>query len=274
MILLSLQNIVKHYGPEPVLDGVTFDIRPAERVSLVGPNGAGKTTLMRIVAGLTEADSGRVEIHTSATLGYLEQHPEFEPGRTVWDEAATALANIADLAGHSEELASAIATETDAEARKRLEHRFEHIQQEEIAKLEDCIRRYHLGDRHQQAEDRRKKLERIERVAAPREIAAPPMSFPEASRTGDIVLRVEKLAKGFPGKPLFANLSFDILRGEKWGILGSNGCGKTKLLRCLLGELAPDDGRIIFGTGVKPGYFDQMLTGLDDDVPVLDAVRP
>lgn len=412
MILLSLQNIVKHYGPEPVLDGVTFDIRPGERVSLVGPNGAGKTTLMRIVTRQTDADSGNVDLHSSATLGYLEQHPEFEPGRTVWDEAAAALAKIADLARHSEEIAHAIGTETDDAERKRLEHRFEHIQhqlqhhdaynldyriervleglgfpkqsftqevaklsggqqnrlllarlllaepdlmlldepsnhldidatewlenfliesdqailvvshdryfldrvtnrtlelyqgtvesypgnftqykrlkaerlevqrrtyekqQEEIAKMEDFIRRYHFGDRHQQAEDRRKKLERIDRVAEPREIGAPPMGFPPASRTGDIVLRVEKLAKGFPGKPLFANLSFDILRGEKWGILGPNGSGKTTLLRCLLGELQPDSGRIILGTGVKPGYFDQMLTGLDDDILVLDAVRP
>ena len=69
MILLSVQSIVKHYGPEPVLAGVTFDIRPGERVSLVGPNGAGKTTLLRIVAAAEEADSGRVELHTSATLG-------------------------------------------------------------------------------------------------------------------------------------------------------------------------------------------------------------
>src|SRR3954454_8932467 len=412
MILLSLQTIVKYYGPEPVLDGVTFDIRPGERVSLVGPNGAGKTTLMRIVAGLAEADRGRVELHSSATLGYLEQHPEFEPGRTVWDVASAALAKIADLAGHSEEIAYAIAAETDDAERKRLEHRFEHIQhqlqhhdaynldyriervleglgfakssfqqeveklsggqqnrlllarlllaepdlmlldepsnhldidatewledflieseqailvvshdryfldrvtdrtlelyqgtvesypgnftqykrlkaerlevqrrtyerqQEEIAKMEDFIRRYHFGDRHQQAEDRRKKLDRIERVAPPREIASPPMGFPPASRTGDIVLRVEKLAKGFPGKPLFGNLSFDILRGEKWGILGPNGSGKTTLLRCLLGELEPDAGRIIFGSGVKPGYFDQMLTGLDEEMQVLDAVRP
>jgi ATP-binding cassette subfamily F protein 3 len=147
-------------------------------------------------------------------------------------------------------------------------------QQEEIAKMEDFIRRYHFGDRHQQAEDRRKKLERIERIAPPREIAAPPMGFPPASRTGDIVLRVEKLTKSFPGKPLFANLSFDILRGEKWGILGPNGSGKTTLLRCLLGQLAPDEGRVIFGTGVKAGYFDQMLTDFDPDMQALDAVRP
>ena len=64
-----------------------------------------------IVAGLTEPDSGRVEVHSSATLGYLEQHPEFEPGRTVWEEASAALANIADLARHSEEIALAIVAE-------------------------------------------------------------------------------------------------------------------------------------------------------------------
>src|SRR5438067_9917206 len=128
MILLSLQNIVKHFGPEPVLDGVTFDIRPGERVSLVGPNGAGKTTLMRIITGREEADRGRIDLHSSATLGYLEQQPEFEPGHTLWDEAAAALAQIADLARHSEELAQAMAIESDAAERKRLEHRFEHIQ--------------------------------------------------------------------------------------------------------------------------------------------------
>src|SRR6476646_6507413 len=111
MILLSLQNIVKHYGPEPVLDGATFDIRPGERVSLVGPYGAGKTTLMRIVARQLEAASGKVELHSPATLGDLEQHPEFEPGRTVWDEAAQALANIADVATHSEDIAHAIGIE-------------------------------------------------------------------------------------------------------------------------------------------------------------------
>jgi ATP-binding cassette subfamily F protein 3 len=146
-------------------------------------------------------------------------------------------------------------------------------QQGEIAKMEEFVRKNFAGQKHAQAEDRRKKLERIERVDRPREIAAPPMSFPAAARTGDIVLRIEGLAKAF-NRPLFRNLAFDVLRGEKWGILGPNGCGKTTLLRCLVGDETPDAGRIVHGSGVKIGYFDQMLSRFPADVEVVEAVRP
>ena len=431
MILLTLSDIVKHYGPEPVLDGVSFDLRPGERASLVGPNGAGKTTLLKIVAGHLDADRGSCELHPSCRLGYLEQQPDFAIGRTVWDEAKSALDELVGLTHEAEELGHAIAAATDDPTeRKRLEHRFERVQyqlahhnvynldykiervlgglgfakssygqpletlsggqqnrillaklllaepdlmlldepsnhldidatewlerflvetdqailvvshdryfldkvtnrtlelyqgtiesypgnftqykrlkserlevqrrtyekqQEEIARMEDFVRKYQFGVRHAQAEDRRKKLARIERVLPPREITAPPMGFPPASRTGDIVLRVTRLAKGFPqnvGRPfqadqygpegpsylqLFTNLSFDVLRGEKWGILGPNGCGKTTLLRCLLGELEPDEGTITLGSGVKIAYFDQLLSGLDLDAIAMDAIRP
>ncbi len=146
-------------------------------------------------------------------------------------------------------------------------------QQEFIAKTEDFIRRNHYGQKHAQAEDRRKKLERLERVPPPREIRSPPMRFPAASRTGDIVLRVERAAKGFE-RPLFGDLSFDILRGERWGILGPNGSGKTTLLRCILGEVPLDEGKFHLGTGVQPGYFDQHLESVAEDREVVEAVRP
>ena len=146
-------------------------------------------------------------------------------------------------------------------------------QQQEIAKMEDFVRRHHYGQKHAQAEDRRKKLERIERVEAPREIKSPPMSFPAAPRSGDIVLRAEHLGKSFD-RPLFRDLNFDILRGEKWAVLGPNGCGKTTLIRCLLGLAQPNEGRIVRGTGVKVGYFDQLLQCIAADAPVVEAIRP
>jgi ATP-binding cassette subfamily F protein 3 len=147
-------------------------------------------------------------------------------------------------------------------------------QKAEIEKLEDFVRKHHHGQKHAQAEDRKKKLERIELVDPPREIIAPPMGFPAASRTGDIVLRVERIQKGFGDQPLFENLTFDLLRGEKWGILGPNGSGKTTLLKCLLGQLPCDEGQVSLGQGVKIGYFDQQLQCVADDCDAEEAVRP
>jgi ATP-binding cassette subfamily F protein 3 len=146
-------------------------------------------------------------------------------------------------------------------------------QQEMIAKTEDFIRRNHYGQKHTQAEDRKKKLARVERVEPPRQIAGPVMGFPPADRTGDIVLRGEHLAKAYD-RPLFADLTFEIARGERWGILGPNGSGKTTLLRCVVGQERLDAGQVILGTGVRMGYYDQLLSGLDDEEPVVEAIRP
>ncbi len=159
------------------------------------------------------------------------------------------------------------------ELRLETQRRTYERQQAEIARMEDFVRRNMVGQKHAQAEDRRKKLERIERVEPPRETPLPPMGLSEPERSGDIVLRVEGLAKGFD-TPLFADLGFDVLRGEKWGVLGPNGCGKTTLLRCLLGELPADQGKAQLGAKVKIAYFDQMLANLPPEEIVLEAVRP
>ncbi len=146
-------------------------------------------------------------------------------------------------------------------------------QQEEITRLQDFVRRNLYGQKHAQAEDRRKKLERMDRVSPPREISAPAMFFPPAARSGDIVLRAEHMGKSFD-HPLFHDLSFDVLRGQRWGILGRNGCGKTTLVRCLLGQEPLDQGRVTRGTGVLPGYLDQRLESVSSESLLVDAVRP
>lgn len=145
-------------------------------------------------------------------------------------------------------------------------------QREEIEKLEEFIRKHHAGQKSTQAEDRRKKLERIEEVEQPREIHTPKFRFPAATRTGDIVLRTKDLKKAYD-KPLFDRLSFQIERGQRFAILGSNGSGKTTLLKCLLGEIQPDAGSVMMGAHVRIGYFDQLLKQLDLDMEPLEAVR-
>ena len=146
-------------------------------------------------------------------------------------------------------------------------------QQQEMARMADFIRRHHHGQKHAQAEDRRKKLQRITPVPPPREITAPTMGFRAKQRSGEIVVRVEHLSMAFT-ESLFDDLTFDILRGEKWGILGPNGSGKTTLLRCLLGHQSPDTGNVNHGTGIEIAYFDQLLTCLDDQTSAVDAIRP
>jgi ATP-binding cassette subfamily F protein 3 len=99
------------------------------------------------------------------------------------------------------------------------------------------------------------------------------MRFSAAARSGDIVARAQRLSKGYAGR-LFADVNLDIIRGQRWALLGPNGCGKTTLVGCLLGLVEPDEGEARLGQGVTVGYFDQQLAGLEDDAAVVDAVRP
>src|SRR5690606_24943168 len=73
---------------------------------------------------------------------------------------------------------------------------------------------------------------------------------------------------------LFEDVTLQIDRGDRLGILGPNGSGKTTLLRVLLGDLPPDTGEIRLGTHVDIGYFDQQLTSVDSGVDAVEATRP
>jgi len=321
MIVLSVQDVVKYFGPDPVLDGVTFDVRAGDRCVLLGPNGSGKTTLLKILTGEIEADSGDVNYHPQVQIGYLQQHPQFEAGQTVWEIAEETLGDLKRLAEEAETTAAQLSLCDDDSTKRQLSERYDSLQQQiqqrdgyrldykiqrvldglgfdrsthqqpveqlsggqrnrlmlaqllltepdlmlldepsnhldleatqwlenylqqsrqafiivshdrylldrvgertlelchgtvetysgnysayqqqkkerllvqqrtydrqqaEIAKLEDFVRRHHHGQKHSQAEDRRKKLERIEPVSLPREIQTPTMFFPQAARS-------------------------------------------------------------------------------------------
>jgi ATP-binding cassette subfamily F protein 3 len=146
-------------------------------------------------------------------------------------------------------------------------------QREYIEKQEEYIRRVHYGQLAKQAQSRRKALDRIERVDRPTLIEAPRMHFGAVRRTGDVVIEADRLSKSYD-KPLFQDLSFSLPRGKRLGIMGPNGCGKTTLLRILLGEETPDSGAVRRGHLTEFGYFDQHLKMLPEDKPLIRAVWP
>jgi len=103
------------------------------------------------------------------------------------------------------------------------------------------------------------------------------MSIQEANRTGHIVVKSEGVNFGYGGRPLIRDFSTVITRGDRVGILGPNGCGKTTLLRLLLeagveGGLRPASGRIVHGTNLQVAYSDQLRGQLDDKLSVVENI--
>src|SRR5579883_2527346 len=77
-------RVEKFYGPErKVLDGISLSFLPGAKIGVLGPNGAGKSTLLRIMAGVEEPSSGRAELAPGATVGWLPQEPDLDPGKDV-----------------------------------------------------------------------------------------------------------------------------------------------------------------------------------------------
>jgi ATP-binding cassette subfamily F protein 3 len=146
-------------------------------------------------------------------------------------------------------------------------------QQEYVEKQEEYIRRVHYGQLAKQAQSRRKALDRLERVERPTLIESPRMHFGEVRRAGDVVIDAARVSKSYD-KPLFTDLSFALPRGKRLGIMGPNGCGKTTLLRIVLGQEQPDSGGVRQGHLTQFGYFDQHLRMVADDETVIRAVWP
>src|SRR5262245_27613160 len=412
MLLLSCTNVSRGYDATPLFEDVSFEIHAGEHIGFVGPNGAGKTTVIRILAGLDEPDSGKVQLHVGARLGTLVQVAEFAPGRTLFDEAKSAFDELLATQKEFEQVAEELAHCTDEAKHKQLAAKFDRLtellryhdafeldhkvegvlaglgfqpedfarevntfsggqqrrlllaklllsapdvmlldepsnhldidttrwlenylsqqpegmlivshdryfldkvtnktfelhqrkitsypgsfkqyvrlrderyerqlkeyksQREYIEKQEEYIRRVHYGQLAKQAQSRAKTLEKIERLEKPTKVSGPHIGFSEVTRSGDVIFHVEDLTKRYGEKILFENLSFDLPRGKRLGIMGPNGCGKTTLLRILLGDEEPTSGLVQRGHLVFPGYIDQHLAIVDSEKSVMRAVWP
>ncbi|MEX0321324.1 MAG: ATP-binding cassette domain-containing protein [Puniceicoccaceae bacterium] len=91
-------------------------------------------------------------------------------------------------------------------------------------------------------------------------------------QSGRKVIVAEEISAHYEGAEVFNHFSCEIMRGDRVGILGPNGCGKTTLIRMLLGKLPPESGSVTLGTNLQVAYFDQNRDQLDDSQTVADNV--
>ncbi|WP_179826269.1 ABC-F family ATP-binding cassette domain-containing protein [Streptosporangium sandarakinum] len=103
---LSLHDVSKAYGDRPVLDHVSFTVRPGEHAGIVGENGSGKSTLLRLIAGVEPPDDGEITVVAGGGIGHLAQTLDLPDDHTVQDAVDAALADLRDMERRMRELAA------------------------------------------------------------------------------------------------------------------------------------------------------------------------
>jgi len=159
--------------------------------------------------------------------------------------------------------------EADLKAYKKQQDKIQHEE-----KVIDTLQRFNREKSIKRAESRKKVLDKITLLDSPvSEKEAMFLQFKSERRSGNDVLEVTNLKKQFDDQLLFEGLSFYLGRGDRLGILGDNGTGKTTLLRIINGLLPPDSGEIKIGASVDIGYYDQGQQNLNDENSVFSELR-
>ena len=159
---------------------------------------------------------------------------------------------------------------------KAIEEKYEN-DIKEIERLEGIIAQQRQWNREKNiktAESKEKVVEKIKAqlVLPDKKVEKIRFDFTPKCVSGEDVLDVKELKKSFGGHTIFSNVSFDVKRGERVFLLGDNGCGKTTLLKILMGDLSRDDGSFSFGASLMTGYFDQVQAKLDLSKTVIAEV--
>lgn len=161
-----------------------------------------------------------------------------------------------------------------AQNEKQQQAQFER-QQAMLAKEIKFIERFKARASHAaQVQSRVKKLDKIERVEPPRRRQTVAFDFPPAPRSGEDVVALKNVYKGYGSKRIYDGLDFMIRRRERWAVMGVNGAGKSTLLKLIAGASEPDQGTVAVGGSVKMGYFAQhAMDLLDGEQTVFESLE-
>lgn len=378
MALISIRDLSIGFRGPVLLDEVSCQIEPGQRIGLLGRNGAGKTTFMRILRGDVEPDHGDVLFAPGTKVSLLSQDvPRHIQGRVFEVVSQGSFSAAGEGNDHDDETAWQSQQQVerilsrmslDGEARfdvlssgmKRrvllaralvsapelllLDEPTNHLDIDAIEWLESFllrssgtlifvthdrmflrklatrileIDRGHLFDwccdydtflkrkeaaltaqekqdalfdkklaaeevwirqgikaRRTRNEGRVRALEKMRRERRERRVGQGEvrMRIEQGKRSGNLVVDVEDVSFSYEDQPIVSAFSTTIMRGDKVGVIGPNGVGKTTLLRILLGQLAPQTGTVRLGKNLRIAYFDQLREQLDEEATVQENV--
>ena len=115
---------------------------------------------------------------------------------------------------------------------------------------------------------------RVERAARRERAGNVKFSVGDIERSGKIVTELKDVAKAFNGKTVIRDFSTIVQRGDRIGLIGPNGAGKSTLMKMIIGEMAPDSGKVKLGTQLSIAYFDQFREVLDDEAVLAEVISP
>ena len=147
---------------------------------------------------------------------------------------------------------------------------------DKVLAQEEAWIRQGIKARRTRNEGRVRQLEklRLERAARRERQGNVKLSLDAGERSGKLVAELDNVIKAYGDRTLINGFSTRILRGDRIGLLGPNGVGKTTLLKLILGELEADSGTIQRGTNMNVAYFDQMREALDEEATLADTISP
>lgn len=162
---------------------------------------------------------------------------------------------------------------TQKAARLEQQRKAYELQQAEIRRQEDFIRRNMAGQNTKQAQSRQKALERLDRVEKPSSATdRMQLRFTSAQRESHEVIVGRQVWKMYGDRAILRGLACTVYRGEKVGLMGANGAGKSTFLRLLMGHETPDQGTLRLGANVTVAYYDQEMRTLNPQSTILDEV--
>ena len=149
-------------------------------------------------------------------------------------------------------------------------------QQREIARIEGIIEQQRRwGQEHNfiTIKSKQKQLEHMEKIDKPEKLPEQiKFGFSQSGESGSDVIELIKLSKSYPSKPLFSNINLMVKKRDHVFISGSNGCGKSTLMKIIAGTEKQDSGYVNYGYNVKIGYYDQENQQLDPNNTVIDEL--